>query len=54
VTGAGQWIRRTTTGWVALLGLIAGTAAYLHMHRLVAFPGQPSRVAVLAPLSVEG
>ena len=36
VTGqAGRWIRRTTTGCVALLALVAGTVSYLHMHRLV-------------------
>ena len=35
------WIRRTTTGCVALLALIAGTVSYLHMHRLVALHGQP-------------
>ena len=38
------WIRRTTTGCVALLALIAGTVSYLHMHR----------VASLTPLSVDG
>ena len=48
------WIRRTTTGCVALLALIAGTVSYLHMRRLVALHGQPGWVAVLTPLSVDG
>ena len=48
------WIRRTTTGCVALLALIAGTVSYLHMHRLVARYGQPGWVASLTPLSVDG
>jgi hypothetical protein len=48
------WIRRTTTGCVALLALIAGTVSYLHMHRLVALHGQPGWVAALTPLSVDG
>ena len=47
-------IRRTTTGCVALLALIAGTVSYLHMHRLVALHGQPGWVAALTPLSVDG
>jgi Protein of unknown function (DUF2637) len=48
------WIRRTTTGCVALLALIASTVSYLHMHRLVALHGQPGWVAALTPLSVDG
>lgn len=48
------WIRRTTTGCVALLALIAGTVSYLHIHRLVALHGQPGWVAALTPLSVDG
>jgi hypothetical protein len=33
VTGrADDWIRRTMTGCMALLALIAGTVSYLHMH----------------------
>ena len=51
---AEDWIRRTTTGCVALLALIAGTVSYLHMHRLVASHGQPGWVAALTPLSVDG
>ena len=51
---ADGWIRRTTTGCVALLALIAGTVSYLHMHRLVALQGQPGWVASLTPLSVDG
>ena len=51
---ADGWIRRTTTGCVALLALIAGTVSYLHMHRLVALHGQPGWVASLTPLSVDG
>ena len=51
---ADAWIRRTTTGCVALLALIAGTVSYLHMHRLVALHGQPGWVAALTPLSVDG
>ena len=39
---ADRWIRWATTGWVALLALIAGTVSYLHMHRLVALYGQPA------------
>jgi hypothetical protein len=52
--GADRWIRRTTTGCVALLALIAGTVSYLHMHRLVALHGQPGWIAALTPLSVDG
>jgi hypothetical protein len=48
------WIRRTTTGCVTLLALIAGTVSYLHMHRLVVLHGQPGWVAALTPLSVDG
>ncbi len=48
------WVRRTTTGCVALLALIAGTVSYLHMHRLVGLHGQPGWVASLTPLSVDG
>lgn len=48
------WIRRTTTGCVALLALIAGTVSYLHMHTLVELHGQPGWVAALTPLSVDG
>jgi hypothetical protein len=51
---ADVWIRRTTTGCMALLALIAGTVSYLHMHRLVALHGQPGWVAALTPLSVDG
>jgi hypothetical protein len=51
---ADRWIRRTTTGCVALLALIAGTVSYLHMHRLVALHGQPGWIASLTPLSVDG
>src|SRR5215469_11074754 len=49
-----QWICRTTTGCVALLGLIAGMVSYLHMHLLVELHGQPEWVAALTPLSVDG
>src|SRR3989442_7514659 len=51
---ADQWIKRTTTGCVALLALIAGTVSYLHRHALVALHGQPGWVAALTPLSVDG
>jgi hypothetical protein len=51
---ADRWIRRTTTGCVALLALIAGTVSYLHMHVLVEMHGQPGWVAALTPLSVDG
>ena len=51
---ADDWIKRTTTGAVAMLALIAGTLSYLHMHRLVALYGQPGWVAALTPLSVDG
>src|SRR5215831_18194668 len=51
---ADQWIRWTTTACVGLLGLIAGTVSYLHMHMLVALHGQPGWVAALTPLSVDG
>lgn len=49
-----MWIRRTTTGCVALLALIAATVSYLHMHMLVELHGQPGWVAALTPLSVDG
>ena len=49
-----RWIRRTTTGCVGLLALIAGTVSYLHMHLLVELHGQPGWVAALTPLSVDG
>ena len=48
---ADVWIRRTTTGCVAL---IAGTVSYLHMHMLVELHGQPAWIAALTPLSVDG
>src|ERR1700733_94221 len=51
---ADRWIRRTTTGCVALLAMIAGTVSYLHMHLLVELHGQPGWVAALTPLSVDG
>jgi hypothetical protein len=51
---ADRWIRRTTTGCVAMLALIAGTVSYLHMHLLVELHGQPGWVAALTPLSVDG
>jgi hypothetical protein len=51
---ADRWIRRTTTGCVALLALIAGTVSYLHMHTLVELQGQPGWVAALTPMSVDG
>jgi hypothetical protein len=38
---ADRQIRRTTTGCVALLALIAGTVSYLHMHRLIVLHEQP-------------
>ena len=50
---ADLWIRRTTTGHIALLALIAGTVSYLHMHLLVERHGQPGWVALM-PLSVDG
>ena len=39
--GMDRWIRWTTTGCVALLALIAGTASYLHMHLVVELHVQP-------------
>ena len=51
---ADLWIRRTTTGCLALLALIAGTVSYLHMHLLVERHGQPGWVAARTPLSVDG
>lgn len=51
---ADKWIRRTTTGCVALLALIAATVSYLHMHMLVELHGQPGWVAALTPFSVDG
>jgi hypothetical protein len=51
---ADGWIRRTTTGGVTLLAVIAGMVSYLHMHRLVALHGQPGWVVSLTPLSVDG
>lgn len=52
--GADRWIRRTTTGCVALVALIAGTVSYLHMHLLVELHGEPGWVAAPAPPSVDG
>jgi hypothetical protein len=49
-----RWIRRTTTGCVAMLALIAATVSYLHMHMLVELHGQPGWVAALTPFSVDG
>jgi hypothetical protein len=54
MNAADRWIRWTTTGYVALLALIAGTVSYLHMHILVAPHGQPGWVAALTPLSLDG
>lgn len=51
---ADRWIRRTTTGCVTLLALIAATVSYLHMHMLVELHGQPGWVAELTPFSVDG
>lgn len=51
---ADRWIRRTTTGCVALLALIAATVSYLQMDLLVELHGQPGWVAALTPLSVDG
>jgi hypothetical protein len=51
---ADRWIRRTTTGCVGMLALIAATVSYLHMHLLVEIHGQPGWVAGLTPLSVDG
>src|ERR1700729_3844677 len=51
---ADRWIRRTTTGCVGLLALIAATVSYLHMHMLVELHGQPGWVAALTPFSVDG
>jgi hypothetical protein len=51
---ADRWIRRTTTGCVAMLALIAATVSYLHTHMLVELHGQPGWVAVLARFSVDG
>jgi hypothetical protein len=39
---------------VALLALIAATVSYLRRHSLVELHGQPSWVAALTPLSVDG
>jgi len=51
---ADLWIRRTTTGCIALLALIAGTVSCLRMHLLAERHGQPGWGAALAPLSVDG
>jgi len=51
---ADRWIKRTTTGCVVMLAIIAGTVSYLHMHVLVARYGQPGWVAALTPFSVDG
>ena len=51
---ADRWIWWTTTGCVTLLGLIAGTVSYLHMHLLVEAHGQPGWVAALTQLSEDG
>jgi hypothetical protein len=54
IARADRWIRRTTTGCVALLALIVGTVSYLHMHLLVELHGQPGWVAALTPFSLDG
>jgi len=51
---ADRWTRRTTTGCVSVLAMIAGTVSYLHMRLLVELHGQPGWVAALTPLSVDG
>jgi Protein of unknown function (DUF2637) len=51
---ADRWIRCTTTGFVAMLALIAGTVSYLHTHMLVELHGQPGWVAAPTPFSVDG
>jgi Protein of unknown function (DUF2637) len=51
---ADTWIRRTTTGCVALLALIAATVSYLHMHMPVELHGQPGWVGALTPFSADG
>jgi hypothetical protein len=37
-----------------MLGLIAATVSYIHMHMLVELRGQPGWVAALTPFSVDG
>jgi hypothetical protein len=51
---ADRWIRRTTTGCVTLLALIAATVSYLQKHMLAELHGQPGWVAALTSLSVDG
>jgi hypothetical protein len=51
---ADRWVKRTTTGCVTMLALIAGTVSYLHTHMLVELHGQPGWVAALTPFSVDG
>ena len=51
--GADRWIRWTTIGCVALLAPIGRGLLSAHAL-LVARQGQPGRVAVLAPLSMDG
>ena len=47
-----RWIRRTTTGTVAMLAAIAAVVSYLHMHTLTLAHGESRWTATLIPLSV--
>jgi hypothetical protein len=49
-----RWIRHTTIACVGMLALIAGTVSDPHMHLLVELHGQPSCVATLTRLPVDG
>jgi hypothetical protein len=47
-------IRRTTTGTVLFLAVVAGVVSYGHMHELALRYGQEPWAAALLPLSVDG
>lgn len=49
-----HWIRRTSTGSVLLVALIAAVVSFRHMHELALAHGESPLTAALIPLSVDG
>ncbi len=49
-----RWIRRTSTGGVLLVALIAAIVSFRHMHELCLRHGEDHLAAVLIPLAVDG